>query len=97
MVSDSIGNSHFTIPSNPDNAALEPRWNERKLREFREAEECTVHRQRAGRLQKWQELVRETAKENSAKVDPPMTIQIHGWLTLAFLCFHYGLNGFNMI
>ena len=47
-----------------------------KLREMREAEDSAAHRNRTGRLAKWQELVREAAKERSADVEPPQGIEI---------------------
>ena len=36
-----------------------------------------MHRQRSGRLAKWQELAREAAREREVKLDLPQSLECH--------------------
>lgn len=52
------------------------RWNNHKLKELRDEEDCPMFRQRASRLAKWKELVDEAAKARSLDVAVPDSLEI---------------------
>lgn len=57
------------------NAAPGLRWNNAKLKELRDEEETTSHRQRAGRWVKWREMTESAARESEAKIKIPSAIE----------------------
>lgn len=56
---------------------------------MREEEECAAYRQRAGRLQKWREMVEDAAKEKNCPVSLPSGVQslvvCFGFIVLALV------------
>ena len=61
------------------------RWNNHKLKELRDEEDCAMFRQRASRLSKWKELVEEAAKAKSMTLSPPDAIESLIWRMNDFL------------
>lgn len=51
------------------------RFNEQKLKELRDEEDSIQYRQRAGRLDRWKEMVREAAREKEVDVTPPDSLE----------------------
>lgn len=71
------------------------RWNNHKLKELRDEEDCAMFRQRASRLSKWKELVEEAAKAKSMTLSPPDAIESLIWRMNDFLIFLVFTNHFQ--